>query len=280
MHRITLPELIRKIRTSEQPDEIIAYISQNLPYLSRDSQSMLLGELLEYQDTFFEAAELLTTVGQADIHYKKEGMIPIVFCAVGANKPLAVEYALAKGASLHIDSPDYLFAIAYIFREHRLSNISEMLLILIQRNIHFNFVLASLETPLLLATRYNAHPEVVHFLVEERVDKYAYDEDGFTALHYAAFGKAPNLHRSLITTVDDVLLTTQFATSMEPVPNCVIRVEAETTFEEFIYIALNAFLHTRHLMYEEIFEKYYFRLHTIAEHISTIWEKAGVRNSG
>ncbi|MFB6454269.1 ankyrin repeat domain-containing protein [Chitinophaga sp. Hz27] len=280
MHRITLPELKRKIRTSEQPDEIIAYISHNLPYLSPEAQSILLCELLEYQDTFFEAAELLTTTGKADIHYKKEGMIPIVFCAVGANKPLAVEYALAKGASLHVDNPDYLFAIAYIFREYRLSSISDILLILIQHNIHFNFVLESLETPLLLATRYNPNPEVVKFLAEEKVNKYAYDEHGFTALHYMAFSKAPNLHHYLITSLDDVLQTTQFATSMEPVPNCVIRVEAETTFEEFIYLALNAFLHNRHLMYEEIFEKYYFRLHNIAEYISLIWEKVGVGKRG
>ncbi|MBV8252152.1 MAG: ankyrin repeat domain-containing protein [Chitinophaga sp.] len=275
MQQLPPLELKRKIRNSQDPDEIITYISYNIPSYTPTENSMLLCELLEYQDIFIEAAELLIETGGANIHYKKEDMIPIVFCAVGANKPLAVEYALAKGASLRIDNPDYLFAVAYLFRQYRLNEIAEVLMLLIQHNIHFNFVLESRETPLLLAVRYNPHPEVVHFLLSENVDKYVYDEDGFTAIHYAPFAKAPHLYKLLVTTVEDVLITTQYATTMEPVPNCVIKVEADTTFEEFIYISLNAFLHNRHLMLEEIFEKYYYRLHMVAEHIAQIWERTG-----
>jgi len=274
MQLVSLQELKRKIRNSQDPDEIITYISYNLAYYTKEENSALLCELLEYQEIFFEAAELLITSGGADIHYKKEGMIPIIFCAVGANKPMAVEYALAKGASLRVDNPDYLFAIAYIFRQHRLSAISDMLLILIQHNIHFDFVLADKETPLLLAVKHNSYPDTVQFLLSEGVNKYAYDEDGFTAIHYAPFAKSPHLYKSMITTIDDVLVTTQYATYMEPVANCIIKVEADTTFEEFIYLALNAFLHNRHRMFEQIFEKYYYRLHMIAEHIALMWEKA------
>ncbi len=275
MQKIPLQELKRKIRTSQDPDEIITYISYNITSYTPTENSILLCELLEYQDMFIEAAELLIANGGADIHYKKEDMIPIVFCAVGANKPIAVEYALAKGASLQVDNPDYLFAVAYLFRQHRLNTIADVLMILIQHNIHFNFVLESRETPLLLAVRYNPNPDIVHFLLSEKVDKHVYDEDGFTAIHYAPFAKAPHLYKYLVSTVEDVLITTQYATTMEPVPNCIIKVEADTTFEEFIYISLNAFLHNRHLMLEEIFEKYYYRLHMVAEHIAQIWEKTG-----
>ncbi|WP_143306040.1 ankyrin repeat domain-containing protein [Chitinophaga vietnamensis] len=275
MQRISLYELKRKLRTCQDPDEIITYIRFNLRYFNRRELSELLCELLENQEIFFEAAELLIEEGGADIHYKKEDMIPVVFCAVGANKPQAVEYAIAKGARLQVEHPDYLFAIAYIFQHYRLNNITEMLLLLIAHNIEFDFVLASRETPLLLATRYNNHPEVVQFLLGEQVNKYVYDEDGFTAIHYTPFAKAPGLHKLLITSMADIQVKTQFATSMEPVNDCVIKVSEHTTFEEFIYIALNAFLHNRHLMYDDIFEKYYYRLHMIAEHISHIREKAG-----
>ncbi|MFY0256136.1 ankyrin repeat domain-containing protein [Chitinophaga sp. 30R24] len=275
MHKISLYDLKRKLRTSQDPDEIITYLGYNLVYFTREERSELLCDLLEYQEIFFEAAELLIEEGGADIHYKKEGIIPIIFCAVGANKPMAVQYALKKGASLQIDNPDYLFAIAYIFKHHRLSAITDILLILIEHNIDFNFVLASQDTPLLLATRHNNNREVVQFLLGEEVDKYVYDEDGFTAIHYVPFAKAPNLYKDMITSLEDIQVRTKFATSMEPVFECVIKVSEQSTFEEFIYEALNAFLENRHRMYDDIFEKYYYRLHLIAEHISLIRANAG-----
>ncbi|RFS21983.1 ankyrin repeat domain-containing protein [Chitinophaga silvatica] len=273
MQRLTFQDLKRKIRISQNPDEVIASIGQNLDLLSRDERSELLCELLESQETFIEAAELLIEEGGADIHFKKEGSIPIIFCAVGANKPQAIQYALKKGAKLSVDDPDYLFAIAYIFKHHRLAAITDVLIILIEHNIHFNFVLASQDTPLLLATRHNNNREVVQFLLSEEVNKYVYDEDGFTAIHYVPFAKAPNLYKDLITTMDDILIKPKFTTSMEPVFECVIKVDGESTFEEFIYEALNAFLENRHRMYDDIFEKYYYRLHIIAEHISAIRSK-------
>lgn len=275
MQRISLSDLKRKLRSSQHPDEIITWLGYNLSFFTRDERSELLCDLLEYQEIFFEAAELLIEEGGADIHYKREGIIPAIFCAVGANKPQAVLYLLKKGASLRISNPDYLFAIAYIFKHHRLAAITDLLLILIEHNIHFNFVLASRDTPLLLATRHNNNREVVQFLLAEQVDKYVYDEDGFTAIHYVPFAKAPDLYKYMITCMDDILVKTKFATSMEPVFECVIRVSEEVTFEEFIYEALNAFLENRHRMYDDIFEKYYYRLHMIAEHISMIRAGAG-----
>ncbi|GEP89216.1 hypothetical protein SAMN05660909_01695 [Chitinophaga terrae (ex Kim and Jung 2007)] len=270
MQRLSFQDLKRKVRTSQDPDEVIACIGQHLTFLTRDERSELLCDLLEYQEIFFEAAELLIEEGGADIHYKKEGVIPIVFCAVGANKPIAVQYAIKKGARLVVDNPDYLFAIAYIFKHHRLAAITDMLLLLIEHNIDFNFVLASQETPLLLATRHNNNREVIQYLLGEEVDKYVYDEDGFTAIHYVPFAKAPNLYKDMIVCMDDILVRPKFATSMEPVFECVIKVNEDHTFEEFIYEALNAFLENRHRMYDDIFEKYYYRLHMIAEHISLI----------
>ncbi|HVI46451.1 MAG TPA: hypothetical protein VM802_16365 [Chitinophaga sp.] len=276
MQKISLYDLKRKLRTSQDPDEIITYLRFNLSAFTREERSALLCDLLEYQDIFFEAAELLIEEGGADIHYQKEGVIPVIFCAVGANKPMAVEYALKKGASLNITSGDYLFAIAYIFRHYRLAAITDMLLILIAHNIHFNFVLDSLETPLMLATRYNTNREVTAYLLSEQVSKYVYDEDGFTAIHYVPFAKAPNLYKIMITSVADIQVTPRFATSMEPVPDCVIKVAEYNTFEEFIHEALQAFLENRHRMYDDIFEKYYYRLLLIAEHISMIKAKAGL----
>jgi hypothetical protein len=131
-------------------------------------------------------------------------------------------------------------------------------------------VLASQETPLLLATRHNNNREVVQYLLGEEVDKYVYDEDGFTAIHYVPFAKAPNLYKDMITTMEDILVKPRFTTSMEPVFECVIKVNADNTFEEFIYEAISSFLENRHRMYDDIFEKYYYRLHMIAEHISAI----------
>ncbi|PSL44840.1 hypothetical protein CLV51_105213 [Chitinophaga niastensis] len=276
MQKISLYDLKRKLRTSQDPDEIITYIRFNLSLFTVMERSELLCDLLEYQEIFFQAAELLIEEGGADIHYKKEDIIPIIFCAVGANKPQAVHYALQKGAQLIIDSPDYLFAVAYIFKHHRLAAITDILLILIEHNIHFNFVLDSLDTPLLLATRHNNNREVIQFLLAEEVNKYVYDEDGFTAIHYVPFAKAPNLYKIMITSMEDIQIKTKFATSMEPVFECVIKVSAHNTFEEFIYEALNAFLENRHRMYDDIFEKYYYRLHMIAEHISQIRAKAGL----
>ncbi|MCW3464617.1 ankyrin repeat domain-containing protein [Chitinophaga nivalis] len=275
MQKISLYDLRRKLRTSQDPDEIITYLRFNLAFFTQLELSALLCDLLEYQEIFFEAAELLITEGGADIHYKKEDIIPIIFCAIGANKPQAVQYALTKGARLVVDSPDYLFAVAYIFKHYRLSAITDMLLILIEHNIHFNFVLDSLDTPLLLATRHNNNHEVVQFLLGEEVNKYVYDEDGFTAIHYVPFAKAPNLYKIMITCMADIQVRPRFATSMEPVFECVIRVNEQHTFEEFIYEALNAFLENRHRMYDDIFEKYYYRLHLIAEHISRIRANAG-----
>lgn len=275
MQKISLYDLKRKLRNSQEPDEIITLLGYNLSFFTREERSQLLCDLLEYQEIFFEAAELLIEEGGADIYYKKEGIIPIIFCAVGANKPQAVQYLLKKGASLYIGNADYLFAIAYIFKHHRLAAITDILLLLIEHNIHFNFMLASMETPLLLATRHNNNREVVQFLLSEEVNKYVYDEDGFTAIHYVPFAKAPNLYKDMITSVADIQVKTKFATSMEPVFECVIKVSEHNTFEEFIYEALNAFLENRHRMYDDIFEKYYYRLHLIAEHISTIRANAG-----
>ncbi|MET3879486.1 ankyrin repeat domain-containing protein [Chitinophaga sp. OAE865] len=275
MQKISLYDLKRKLRNSQEPDEIITLLGYNLSFFTREERSQLLCDLLEYQEIFFEAAELLIEEGGADMHYKKEDIIPIIFCAVGANKPQAVQYLLNKGVPLYIDNADYLFAIAYIFKHHRLAAITDMLLILIEHNIHFNFVLASMDTPLLLATRHNNNREVVQFLLSEEVDKYVYDEDGFTAIHYVPFAKAPYLYKDMITCMADIGVRTKFATSMEPVFECVIRVSEHHTFEEFIYEALNAFLENRHRMYDDIFEKYYYRLHLIAEHISNIRASAG-----
>jgi hypothetical protein len=270
MQKISLYDLKRKVRISQEPDEIITGLGYNLSSLTRNERSELLCDLLENQEIFFEAAELLIEEGGADIHYKKEGIIPIIFCAVGANKPQAVQYALKKGARLVVDNADYLFAIAYIFKHHRLAAITDMLLLLIEHNIHFNFVLASQDTPLLLATRHNNNREVIQYLLSEEVNKYVYDEDGFTAIHYVPFAKAPNLYKDMITCMADIQVKTKFATSMEPVFECVIKVSEQQTFEEFIHEALNAFLENRHRMYDDIFEKYYYRLHLIAEHISNI----------
>lgn len=270
MQPISLNDLRRKVKISQEPDDIITGIGYNLSSLTRDERSELLCDLLENQEIFFEAAELLIEEGGADIHYKKEGVIPIIFCAVGANKPTAVLYAIKKGARLTVDNPDYLFAIAYIFKHHRLAAITDMLMILIEHNIHFNFVLASLDTPLLLAVRHNNNREVIQFLLGEEVDKYVYDEDGFTAIHYVPFAKAPHLYKDMITCMADIQVKPKFSTSMEPVFECVIKVSEHHTFEEFIYEALNAFLENRHRMYDDIFEKYYYRLHLIAEHISHI----------
>lgn len=275
MQSISLYDLKRKLRSSQDPDEIITFLGYNLSFFTREERSGLLCDLLEYQEIFFEAAELLIEEGGADIHYKKEGVIPVIFCAVGANKPQAVQYLLKKGASLYIDNSDYLFAIAYIFKHHRLAAIMDLLVILIEHNIHFNFVLASLDTPLLLATRHNNNREVVQFLLSEEVNKYVYDEDGFTAIHYVPFAKAPNLYKDMITTMEDIQVRTKFATSMEPVFECVIKISEQSTFEEFIHEALNSFLENRHRMYDDIFEKYYYRLHLIAEHISNIRANAG-----
>lgn len=275
MQQISLYDLKRKLRTSQDPDEIITFLRYNLKAFTRLELSELLCELLEYQEIFFEAAELLIEEGGADIHYKKEDVIPVIFCAVGANKPQAVAYALKKGARLVIDSPDYLFAIAYIFKHHRLAAITDMLLILIRHNIHFNFVLDSLDTPLLLATRHNSNREVIEFLLSEDVYKYVYDEHGLTAVHYVPFAKAPNLYKIMITSLADIQVRAKFSTTIEPVAECVIKVSEQSTFEEYIYEALNAFLENRHRMYEDIFEKYYYRLHMIAEHISQIRMKYG-----
>ncbi|WP_212005451.1 hypothetical protein [Chitinophaga sp. HK235] len=275
MQKISLYDLKRKLRTSQDPDEVLALVRHHLKAFNRRELSELLCELLEYQEIFFEAAELLIEDGGADIRFMKEDVIPIIFCAVGANKPQAVEYALKKGATLSIDSPDYLYAIAYIFQHHRLTAITDMLLILIRHNIHFDFALDSLDTPLLLATRYNSNREVVEFLLAENVRKYHYDEHGLTAVHYAPFAKAPNLYKIMITCMADIQVKSKFTTSLEPVAECVIRVSEHITFEEFIYEALNAFLVNRHRMYDDIFEKYYYRLHMIAEHISQIRTKYG-----
>ncbi|NSL85410.1 ankyrin repeat domain-containing protein [Chitinophaga solisilvae] len=275
MQKISLYDLKRKLRTSQDPDEIITYLRFNLFAFSRQELSGLLCELLEYQEIFFEAAELLIEEGGADIHYKKEDIIPVIFCAIGANKPQAVEYALKKGARLVTDNPDYLFAIAYIFRHHRLAAITDMLLILIRHNIHFNFVLDSLDTPLLLATRHNNNREVIEYLLSEGVSKYVHDEHGLTAIHYVPFAKAPNLYKIMITTLADIQVRPKFNTVMEPVAECIIRVDAQSTYEEFIHEALNAFLENRHRMYDDIFEKYYYRLHMIAEHISQIRQQTG-----
>lgn len=275
MQEISLYDLKRQLRTSENPDEVITLLRRHLRSFNRLELSALLCELLEYQEIFFEAAELLIEEGGADIRYKKEGMIPIIFCAVGANKPMAVEYALKKGATLTIDSPDYLYAIAYIFQQHRLTAITDMLLILIRHNIHFDFVLDSLDTPLLLATRHNSNREVIEFLLAENVRKYVYDENGLTAIHYVPFAKAPNLYKIMITGMADIQVKTKFATSLEPVAEVVIKVSEHSTFEEYIYESLNAFLVNRHRMYDDIFEKYYYRLHMIAEHISQIRMKHG-----
>lgn len=275
MQEISLYDLKRKLRTSENPDEVITLLRRHLQSFNRRELSELLCELLEYQEIFFEAAELLIEEGGADIHYKKEGMIPIIFCAVGANKPMAVEYALKKGATLRIDSPDYLYAIAYIFQQHRLTAITDMLLVLIRHNIHFDFVLDSLDTPLSLATRHNSNREVIEFLLAENVRKYVYDENGLTAIHYVPFAKAPNLYKIMINGMADIQVKTKFATSLEPVSEVVIKVSEHSTFEEYIYESLNAFLVNRHRMYDDIFEKYYYRLHMIAEHISQIRTKYG-----
>lgn len=96
MQSISLYDLKRKLRSSQDPDEIITLLGYNLSFFTREERSGLLCDLLEYQEIFFEAAELLIEEGGADIHYKKEGVIPVIFCAVGANKPLAVQYLLKK----------------------------------------------------------------------------------------------------------------------------------------------------------------------------------------